>query len=151
MGNKDNSCKDVKSDFQISEDFDKIFEMQKKLQTRLGYDFDNMSLEKITSFWLFNSHAFSDEVSEMFDALGGINDGIGNAVWKKWKKKNTETGNMVISDLSDNDLIELKFEIVDAFHFFINFGISIGMSGSELFSMYIAKNAENHKRQDEGY
>ena len=58
---------------------------------------------------------------------------------------------MNIDSLSEGDLMELKYEVVDMFHFAINFAVSIGMTGSEFFSMYLSKNQENHKRQQNGY
>jgi hypothetical protein len=87
----------------------------------------------------------------MFDALGGINDGIGNAAWKFWKSLHCDSEVLTIEDLSDKDLLELKFEIVDAFHFMINFAISIGMTGSEVYSLYKIKNKENFERQENNY
>ena len=110
-----------------------------------------MTLKDICDFWLMNKHALTDELHEMFDALGGIDDGIGNSVWKPWKNDNLEAKSMTVKNLSDRDLSELKFEIVDAFHFLINFAVSINMTGSELYSMYISKNLENTNRQKNNY
>jgi hypothetical protein len=44
-----------------------------------------MTIREIMDFWLVNIHALNDEIHEMVDALGGIKDGSGNAVWKYWK------------------------------------------------------------------
>lgn len=133
-------------------DINYIFELQKKTQEQTyGYDFSEMNLKKISEFWFMNSHALQDEIHEMFDALGGMHDGIGNAAWKPWKKKNKVANDIYIEDLSGRDLKELKFEIVDAFHFMINFAVSVGMTGSELIDMYISKNKENINRQKNNY
>lgn len=152
MGNSDNYCSNLEVKDYQSKDFDFIFNMQKTLQEKnYKYDFNEMTLYEIAQFYFMNKHAIEDEMSEMFNALGGIKDGIGNAVWKPWKAANAKTKLMTIKDLSENDLKELKMEIVDIFHFFMNFGISIGMTGSELYNMYIAKNKENWDRQNKRY
>jgi len=152
MANVDNECKNLEVRNLKSEDFDFIFLLQKKAQEQnYGFDFDKMSLKKIADFWFANKHALDDELSEMFDALGGINDGIGNAAWKYWKRDHERADKMTIQDLSENDLKELKFEIVDAFHFLINFAVSINMTGSEMYDMYISKNRENIRRQNDNY
>lgn len=152
MANTDNKCSDLEVRNLISKDFDFIFNLQKKAQEKsYGFDFSKMTLKEIADFWFANKHALDDELSEMFDALGGINDGIGNAAWKYWKKDHEEAKAMTIKDLSENDLKELKFEIVDTFHFLINFAVSINMTGSELFDMYISKNKENIRRQENNY
>lgn len=149
MANKDNKCASLSFARLQSDHFDTIFNLQAAFQKRLGTDFNSMTCQERADFCMKNSHAFHDEVSEMMDALGGINDGIGSAVWKWWKWNNQK--NISFNDLSDDDLLELKFEVVDMFHFFINFALACGMTGSELFSMYLAKNRENHNRQNKGY
>lgn len=116
-----------------------------------GYDFKNMSLRDIMNFWHMNNHALIDELHEATNALGGIADGDGSAIWKKWKKAYNSFDNKSISDLSESDLLELKFEVVDLFHFFLNIPISIGMSVKELYNLYMLKNKENRDRQARGY
>lgn len=152
MANIDNKCSDLKISNRTSKALDYIFEIQRNAQeNNYGYNFDNMTLKDICDFWLMNKHALTDELHEMFDALGGIDDGIGNAVWKPWKKDNLKAENMTINDLSKKDLLELKFEIVDAFHFLINFAVSINMTGSEFYNLFLSKNQENADRQKRNY
>lgn len=152
MANTDNSCSNLKVGDDFFPDFNRIFELQKDIQEKIyHYDFKSMSLDELKDFWFLNKHALEDELSEMFDALGGINDGIGNAVWKPWKEANKKSYGMHISDLSDKDKLELLMEIVDAFHFMINFAVSCGFTGSQIANAYISKNKENIRRQNEGY
>ena len=92
-----------------------------------------------------------DEINEMFDALGGVDDGIGNAGWKYWKKDNVKATQMRIKDLSERDRLELFYEWIDAFHFFINFAISIGMTSKDVVNLYLAKHEENKRRQKNQY
>jgi hypothetical protein len=103
------------------------------------------------SFWHANTHAMVDEIHEATDALGGIKDGGGNAIWKYWKKDFGKYSFMKFSDLSESDQLEAKFEIIDMLHFFMNYAISIGMTPQEMYNMYMAKNAENRDRQKRGY
>lgn len=152
MANTDNTCSHLQINKDIFDQFDMIFKMQKDIQEKIyGYNFSKFTLKDVVSFWLMNKHAEDDETNEMFDALGGIHDGIGNAVWKPWKKDNRITAALGIEDLSDKDRQELLMEIVDKFHFFMNFAVSVGFTGSDIANAYITKNKENVRRQQEGY
>jgi len=154
MANSDNICADLKVEDFYSDSSDTlglIFNKQKELQERLGFDFKDWTLKQIADFWMDNKHAMSDELNEMFDALGGINEGIGSAAWKYWKNNNSKATEMKISDLSDDDKLELFYEWIDGLHFYMNFAISIGMTPSDIVNLYMAKNSENHDRQNRGY
>lgn len=151
MANKDNKVAKLELQMFESQDFNKVFEIQKELQLRLGTNFDDMTLKEITDFFFKNSHAMQDEVSEMFDAVGGIENGIGSAAWKWWKKDHDKAHSMTLNDLYEDDLLELKYEAIDMLHFAFNYCLALKMTGSEVFSMYLAKNKENFDRQDRGY
>jgi predicted DNA-binding protein YlxM (UPF0122 family) len=154
MANTENRCSDLEiKDFHSStkDALGLIFEKQKELQERLGFNFDGYTIKEIADFWMVNKHALSDEINEMFDALGGINDGIGNAGWKYWKKDNAKTADMKVEDLSREDQLELFYEWIDGLHFYINFAISMGMTSKDVVNLYMAKNAHNHERQDNNY
>jgi hypothetical protein len=159
MANTDNECKDllVENDYVKSTNhLDKLMTLQKNTQEGVyGYDFSNMTLGEIKDFWLWNTRAIDDEISEAYDALGGVsNDGvnsIGNAVWKPWKSNHKKAYEMKISDLSEDDQKELKMELVDIQHFIFNLMISVGMQPEELYNYYISKNKENIRRQENNY
>lgn len=155
MANSDNKCSDLEvKDYSLDSDKDSlklIYEKQIDLQRRLGFDFKDWSLKKIADFWMVNKHAMSDELNEMFDALGGINDGIGSSAWKYWKNNNSKAESMKISDLTEEDKLELFYEWIDGLHFYMNFAISIGMTHKDILNLYMAKNEENHDRQNRGY
>ena len=155
MANIDNQCSDLNIEDLYSSSKDTlgdIMALQKDTQLNVyGYDFSQMTLREIMSFWHMNTHALIDELHEATDALGGIKDGSGNAIWKYWKKDYSKYENMKFSDLSENDQIECKFEIIDILHFFLNMAISIGMTPQEMFNMYMSKNQENRDRQIRGY
>lgn len=152
MANTDNTCDHLEVEDKVFSEIDQLFQTQLDIQTKVyGYDFGNMTLRQLIGFWLMNKHAEDDETNEMFDALGGIHDGIGNAVWKPWKKANANVDDLSINSLSPRDRKELLMEIVDKLHFFLNFAVSAGFSGSEVANAYYSKNAENIRRQKDGY
>tara|TARA_B100001287_G_C22681854_1_gene530920 strand:- start:3442 stop:3951 length:510 start_codon:yes stop_codon:yes gene_type:complete len=154
MANADNKCADLEvQDFhaEAEDTLGLIYNKQVELQKRLGFDFTGWNLKQIADFWCVNKHAMSDELNEMFDALGGINDGIASGAWKYWKSTNAKAVDMKIEDLSEADRLELFYEWIDGLHFYMNFAISIGMTSKDIVNLYMAKNAENHDRQNRGY
>ncbi len=155
MANIDNTCADLPINdlYESSTDsLGDILNLQADTQRNVyGYDFENMTLREIMNFWHINTHALIDEIHEATDALGGINDGSGNAVWKYWKKDHSKYNTLKFSDLSEDDQLECKFEIIDMLHFFMNYAISIGMTPKEMYNMYMSKNKENRDRQTRGY
>jgi hypothetical protein len=58
---------------------------------------------------------------------------------------------MKVSDLSPEDVKELKMELVDIQHFVFNMMISVGMTADELYNFYLSKNKENIRRQENNY
>lgn len=155
MANVDNVCKDleIKNFYEESTThlFD-IMENQKRMQEETyGIKFNEMSIRDIMNFWHVNTHATIDEIHEMTDALGGIKDGSGNAVWKYWKKDYKKYETMKISDLSEDDRKELYMEWVDILHFFINYAVSVGLDAKTAYNYYFAKAEENKERQKRGY
>lgn len=159
MANTDNECKDLGIEDVYADHKDHLavmLNMQQSLQDMYAEKqgkkkFEDMTLREVSDFWLVNEHALTDEMHEAFDALGGIKDGIGNAIWKPWKSTHTVANDQTIKDLSEEDLIELKFEVIDMWHFMMNYWISIGGKPTEFFNMYMAKNKENFDRQERGY
>lgn len=154
MANTDNKCADLEvQDFysDVKDTLGLVYNKQIELQSRLGFNFENWTLKEIADFWCVNKHAMSDELNEMFDALGGVNDGIASAAWKYWKQDNVKAATMTVADLSEADRLELFYEWIDGLHFYMNFAISIGMTAEDIVNLYMAKNAENHDRQNRGY
>lgn len=104
--------------------------------------------------WLRDSkQAFDDEYREIIDALPGMNtpEKDRSAVWKKWKSKHSEIRNKTFDDLTEDEIKEIKFELTDAFHFFMNMFFALDMTAEEMFVYYYFKNAENHNRAKNGY
>ena len=159
MANIDNKLSELKVndvhkvDLENNEDtLANCWNHQKYMQEKVyGYDFSKITIGEIVDFSFMNKHALNDEIGEFMDALGGIEDGVGNAAWKPWKKSNASIRGKKITDLTPNDIKELKMEFVDMFHFFMNFGIIIGITPKEVYNMYFAKASENVNRQKQGY
>ncbi len=155
MANTDNQCSDlqIKNLYPESKDtLGDILNLQAETQRNVyGYNFDEMSLRDLMEFWHMNNHALIDEIHEATDALGGIKDGNGNAIWKRWKSAYSTYSDKCFSDLSESDKMECKFEIIDMLHFFMNYAASIGMTSQEMYNMYMSKNEENRRRQANNY
>ena len=148
-----NVCSDLDITNHTSVDLDKLMLMQKSLQNKFQetqISPDN-TLTDIATMAQRNFTAFVDEYTEFMEAIGGVKDGVGNGAWKYWKVDHNIAANRTLADLSIGDLKELHMEVVDMFHFFMNFALMTGMSGSDLYNMYLAKNKENFARQDRGY
>jgi len=133
-----------------------LYNLQKDIQENVyGYNFEMLQsgpLDQLRTFFDWNYHAIQDELRETFSALGGVKDGVGNAVWKPWKKAYKEVvPSMSYNNLSESDKKELKMELIDIQHFLFNMMLSIGMTPQELMNFYFAKNAENRERQKRGY
>jgi hypothetical protein len=155
MANTDNKCAELEIEDLYSQSTDTlgdILNLQSETQrTIYGYNFEEMSLRELMEFWHMNNHALIDEIHEATDALGGIQDGDGNAIWKRWKKAYPSFSDKKFSDLSSSDQLECKFEIIDMLHFFMNYAASIGMTPQEMYNMYMSKNQENRRRQQNNY
>jgi hypothetical protein len=155
MANIDNTCATlgIEDLWQTSTDtLGDIMELQADTQkTVYGYNFQEMTLAELMQYWHLNNHSMIDEIHEATDALGGIKDGDGNAVWKKWKAAQEKYRDLKFSDLSNDDQLECKFEVIDMLHFFLNYAISISMTPKEMYNMYMSKNKENRDRQKRGY
>lgn len=107
---------------------DQIVENQKRFASKFC-DFDNLTLEEKQKWTKEYVVCMLDELSEV---LGWIN-------WKHWKKEKPV-----------NEL-EIKYELIDLLHFLIDTMLVWNMTAEDIFSMYRAKNWENHRRQNEGY
>jgi len=159
MANVDNSCAHLEVEDVFNESKNTLadlYNLQKDIQENVyGYNFEelrNKPLNEFRQFFDWNYHAIQDELRETFDALGGIKDGIGNGVWKPWKKVYHEKApNMTFESLTDDDKKELQMELIDIQHFLFNMMLAAGLTPSDLMNMYFAKNKENRERQKRGY
>lgn len=100
-----------------------------------------------------NKIALDDEFREVVDALPGMNlpEKERSALWKKWKANHLKLREKDISELETNELKELKFELIDMWHFFMNMMLGLRISSKELFTYYYYKNLENIRRYNSKY
>ena len=117
----------------MNDRLNKFYEKQLNLQEKL-YEIDELVLNQ--SYINLNIMALFDEVSEV----------LRETAWKN--PKYTPFGWKTKSEINQENL---KEELVDVLHFFINMCIASGMGPDELFERYINKNKENHERKDSGY
>ena len=129
-----------------------LFNIQKSLQEDLfGHNSEDLqsNIGKLKAFIDWNEEAIRDEDREMQAALTGIHT-YPNC-WKPWKGKHKEAMNRSLSDLTEDELLELQYEWIDKLHFNINIAIAIGLTPEKITDMYCAKNRENRDRQARGY
>lgn len=122
------NLKDVKFDHQIVDSMDLFLHLQKKFASKF-HDFDSMTLEdkvKWTKEYLMHLNCEGVELLEMIP-------------FKHWKNY----------DGFKVDLVNLKYELIDMFHFFLDLCLVWGVTGEELTRMYIAKNKHNFERQED--
>lgn len=140
---------------------DSMLAMQRSLQTKLSLEKPEMNLNpselntagKVVDWMRAQKDCIDDEFRELLTSLGGMSNGdnAASGVWKAWKANNLEKRATLISDLSPDDQLEIKFEFVDIMHFVLNMALALGMNAEELFELYYLKNKENFDRQNRGY
>ena len=108
---------------------DQMFEMQKRLNERIGVFTDRMDEVQQTQWILNYGRALSQELAELTDSVP----------WKWWAK------------YQKFDKQNAQVEIVDIFHFLISLAQTLGMSAEDVYEKYMKKNQVNFQRQDSGY
>ena len=112
-----------------SDRLDRIFELQKGLNKRIGIQAERLSEEERQRWLLQYCRAMSQEVAELTDCIP----------WKWWAKYQAF------------DLQNARVEIVDLLHFLVSLAQVAGMSAADLFTAYVKKHGVNHQRQTSGY
>ncbi|QGT53807.1 nucleoside triphosphate pyrophosphohydrolase [Acinetobacter phage vB_AbaM_Konradin] len=140
---------------------DTMLDMQNSLQIRLAQDKPEMNQDprkldtagKVVDWMRAQKDSIDDEFRELLTSLGGMSNGenAASSVWKAWRSKNLEMRNTLISDLSPEDQLEIKFEMIDTLHFVLNMLNALGLRSEEIFELYYLKNKENFERQNNGY
>ena len=108
---------------------DEIFDLQEKLNLRIGVEMNEMSDEDRAKWILNYIRAMQQELAELTDSVP----------WKWWAK------------YQDFDKQNARVEVVDLFHFLISLAQILGMSAEDVYNAYLKKNKVNHERQDSGY
>lgn len=137
-----------------------MLDMQKSLQVRLASDRDYCyhpdklaTAGDVVAWMREQKDCIDDEFRELLTSLGEMHRGDkdASAVWKKWKARYSEAQAKPITEMSPEDQLEIKFEMIDILHFVLNMFAGLGMDAEEIFKLYYLKNAENFARQDNGY
>lgn len=114
-----------------------IMQLQNNLQRRLGIDFSSMSDEQRAQFMRDHFVYLDQELQEALYEMPHFK------AWKDYSGMSEEQKATAWQ--------KVRMELVDALHFFVNLLLCAGFSAEEVYSMYVAKNKENHRRQDAGY
>lgn len=120
----------------IVDPLEHMLEMQKEFQDRVDPRYDSDLKERAA--FLRDHFVFCDqELQEMLYEV---------PFFKHWKS---------YSNMTDEEIVEAfskaKDELIDAWHFFMNLSIGLGMDAEEFYQRYLDKHKENIRRQDEGY
>ena len=116
-------------DTELMDKMDEIFNLQEKLNTRIGVNMNEMNDEDRAKWILNYIRAMQQELAELTDSVP----------WKWWAK------------YQEFDKQNARVEIVDLFHFLISLAQVMGMSADDVYNAYLKKNKVNHNRQDSGY
>jgi dimeric dUTPase (all-alpha-NTP-PPase superfamily) len=108
---------------------DRIFEMQRGLNDKIGVPCEGLNEQEKIGWVLNYSRALQQEIAELIDSVP----------WKWWAK------------YQKFDEQNARVEVVDMFHFLISIAQTLGMSADDIFEIYCKKNSINHKRQENGY
>ena len=113
-----------------------MLEMQKEFQDRVDPRY-NIYLKELAAFLRDHFVFCNQELQEMLYEI---------PFFKNWKD---------YSNMTDEEIVEAfdkaKNELIDAWHFFMNLSIGLGMDAEEFYQRYLDKHKENIRRQDEGY
>lgn len=115
---------------------EKMFEIQKTLQERLGI-FEKIKDEKDKQEFINQMLlAIFEETVEIMKKTAYKNPNFVKFGWKKNQQWDVEV---------------FKIEIVDLWHFLMNLCLITGFTPEEFYKIYCEKNKINHERQDNGY
>ena len=106
-----------------------MFEMQDKLNRRIGVRAATLTEEEQQKWVLDYCRAMTQELAELTDSVP----------WKWWAK------------YQKYDKQNARVEVVDLFHFLISLAEVLGMSADDVYEVYMQKNKVNFERQDSGY
>lgn len=118
-----------------------MFEFQKRLQDLLAANGRAINLETAT---------FTEKVKDISVQWRNLTlefaELLERLPYKEWKTYTTEQ-----RELTEDELLEVKYEYIDMFHFFLNIGLCLGIDGVEFEKLFVTKNNENFERQNRGY
>lgn len=122
---------------------EEMFRMQRSLQDHLAAK--GKALD-------YGSAPFPERVNDVTRQWRNINLEMAELVerlpFKEWK---TYTEEQKAGFASEEQRLEVFYEYIDVFHFFMNVGLALGIDGETFKRLYATKNKENFDRQARGY
>lgn len=120
-----------------------MFNMQASLQKHLSkkgraVDYDSASFKERVADITVQWRNLNLEAAELLERLP----------YKEWK---TYPENSLDGFKSEEEKLEVYYEYIDMFHFFMNIGLALGIDGETFEKLYTTKNKENFDRQARGY
>lgn len=142
--NPENKCNELKPNnitrLKPKDSFNVMFEKQAVLQERFG----RLALSRSCNMKV-RCDMIKDDIFNLNDELHELMERLPHKNWKKYNRK------VLDGWIDEEQRTETLFEYIDALHFFLNIGLILEFTPEEIFHYYIAKNLENHRRQEEGY
>jgi len=138
-----------------------MFDLQLSLQQELAeklpkYNADPSKLEtmgEIIDHLQRQDDSIADETRELYLSLGEMSRGDkeASAIFKPWKARHDEARNRKFDEISQEDKLEILFEMIDQIHFVMNKMIGLKMDAKDMFILYYLKQKENMRRYNSGY
>lgn len=122
---------------------EEMFRMQRSLQDHLAKN--GRALD-------YGAASFMERVDDVTTQWRNVNLEMAELLerlpYKKWK---TYTEEQKAGFVSEEQRLEVLYEYIDVFHFFMNVGLALGVDGETFKRLYATKNKENFDRQARGY
>lgn len=138
----------------LEEKLNLIFNTQKDLQIYIHkiqnlYKLNKENLIKsdlLFDFVINQWIAIQDEFQELLKAIGG--EKYKSASWKWWKKDNKEFLDQTLKViLSEEEKEELKFEVIDLLHFYLNFAVLSSIISGKNPKFYITISQKENRKE----
>jgi hypothetical protein len=138
-----------------------MFDLQMSLQQELAdklpkYNKPAGTLEtmgEILDYLQRQDDAIADETRELYTALGEMSRGEkeASAIFKPWKQRHDEARSRRWEDISNEDKLEIMFEMIDQIHFVLVKLMTLRIDAKDMFVLYYLKQQENIRRYNSGY
>lgn len=122
-------------------DLSELFDIQKALNLRCGFNTDDLFLENgeidpiLVGVWIDNFlKGMSSEMEELRDCTA----------WKHWYKEAREGKRYMVKDIE-----EARKEVIDMLFFWMSLAQVVGLGSLDVANRYREKAGINHKRQDD--
>lgn len=140
--NPENKCSHLMSVDVPDISIEQMFIMQKQLQDHYASKGKTINLDLAT---------FKERVDNITVQYRNMNlefsELLERLPFKEWKSYTPEQ----LAGLSEEEMLEVQYEFIDMFHFFLVIGLNLGIDGKLFKQLYFTKNKENFARIERGY